>query len=314
MKKNLAHSGLLGIAIGDALGVPVEFQGRISLDTNPVTGMRAFGVHNQPAGTWSDDSSLTFCLAESLCREFSLDDIAQRCADWYFKNYWTPHGRVFDIGITTRNALNRVQTKKYNPEVCGDAGEYDNGNGSLMRILPLAFYLKDMEDKVLRYETVQRVSSITHGHFRSVFSCFIYTEYLLKIFKGTDKIVAYHELQKEILDFSKEQKFNETEVKLFHHLLENDIREYFRRDINGSGYVLHALEASFWCFLTNDTYKKAVLEAVNLGNDTDTTGAITGGLAGTYYGIENIPQDWINTIVRKEDIIELAEKLETKYF
>lgn len=314
MKKNLAHSGLLGVAVGDALGVPVEFQERIALDTNPVVGMREFGVHNQPAGTWSDDSSLTFCLAESLCGEFNLQDIAQLFADWYFKAHWTPHGRVFDIGITTRNALNRVQSGKYKPELCGEHGEYDNGNGSLMRILPLAFYLKDIEDKALRFEIVHKVSAITHGHFRSIFSCFIYTEYLLKLFKGTDKIVAYEELKPEILAFSQEQEFESKEINLFDRILKKDIRECWRREINGSGYVLHSLEASLWCFLTHDNYKDAVLEAVNLGNDTDTTAAITGGLAGVYYGVENISEEWINTLARKEDIIELAQKLETKYF
>lgn len=312
--KNITKNGLLGVAIGDALGVPVEFTSRRSLNDNPVTNMRAFGTHHQAAGTWSDDSSLTFCLAESLCSEFKLHTIANSFVRWFDDKEWTPHGNVFDIGITTRNAIRKIQKGNFKPELCGEFDEYSNGNGSLMRILPLAFYLKDIEDKNKRYELVSNVSSITHGHFRSVFSCFIYTEYLLKLFKGIDKKEAYLSLQQEILDFSTKKEFNPTEIMLFNRLLKHDITDYSRLEIHGSGYVLHSLEASFWCFLHNSTYADAVLEAVNLGDDTDTTGAITGGLAGIYYGIENIPSEWLEVLARKNDIIELAEKLDTNYF
>lgn len=312
--KNITKNGLLGVAIGDALGVPVEFTSRRSLNDNPVINMRAFGTHHQAAGTWSDDSSLTFCLAESLCSEFKLHTIANSFVRWFDDKEWTPHGNVFDIGITTRNAIRNIKTGDFEPELCGEFDEYSNGNGSLMRILPLAFYLKDIEDKNKRYELVSNVSSITHGHFRSVFSCFIYTEYLLKLFKGIDKKEAYLSLQQEILDFATEKEFNPTEIMLFDRLLKNDITDYPRLEIRGSGYVLHSLEASFWCFLHNSTYAEAVLEAVNLGDDTDTTGAITGGLAGIYYGIENIPSEWLEVLARKNDIIELAEKLDNNYF
>lgn len=138
-------SALLGVAVGDALGVPVEFKSRQEISQNPVTTMIGYGTHNQPPGTWSDDSSLTFCLAEALTNDFCLDEIGQNFVKWYNENYWTPNGEVFDIGGTTKQAILRI-AKGENPELAGSSKETDNGNGSLMRILPLLFYLSLLSD------------------------------------------------------------------------------------------------------------------------------------------------------------------------
>ena len=145
MVKNKVLDGLFGVCVGDALGVPVEFVRREELKSAPVNGMIGFGHYNQPPGTWSDDSSMTFCLAESLCKGYNIYDIADKFSEWLFYNYWTPHGKVFDAGTTTREALGHVKNVQH-PSMAGGREEYHNGNGSLMRILPIIFYVKDFDD------------------------------------------------------------------------------------------------------------------------------------------------------------------------
>ncbi|WP_374174284.1 O-acetyl-ADP-ribose deacetylase [Flavobacterium tructae] len=301
-------SGLFGLAVGDALGVPVEFYSRSDLKENPVSEMIGFGTHYQPAGTWSDDSSLAFCLAESLCNGYDLSDIARNFVKWYSTELWTPHGKVFDIGIATRNAIHNIG-KGHEPELCGGFEEKDNGNGSLMRILPLVFYLKNEKDIEVIYKKVKEVSSITHAHFRSGFACFIYVVYCLELLNANDKTEAYRRMQDVVAGFLRDKKFSPVELQLFDRILKSNIAEYPENEIHSSGYVLHSLEASLWCFLNWNSYEGTVLKAVNLGGDTDTTAAITGGLAGIYYGIENIPQKWILGLARKNDIDDLCERL-----
>ncbi|KAF2331194.1 ADP-ribosylglycohydrolase family protein [Flavobacterium ginsenosidimutans] len=310
--KNTIEPGLFGLAVGDALGVPVEFQSRAYLKENPVTDMFGFGTHHQPIGTWSDDSSLAFCLAESLCAGYDLNDIAKNFVKWYSADLWTPHGQVFDIGIATRNAILNI-SKGHQPDLCGGFSESDNGNGSLMRILPLVFYLQKENDIEVIYQKVKEVSSITHAHFRSVFACFIYVIYCLEILKDKDKFEAYKDMQFVLSKFLKDKSFNSVEIGLFDRILKNDISKYNENEIHSSGYVLHSLEASFWCFLNSDSYEETVLKAVNLGQDTDTTGAIAGGLSGIYFGLENIPQKWINNFARVKDIKDLTDRLSIKY-
>lgn len=305
--ENIIKAGIFGVCIGDALGVPVEFKSRETLKMFPVTEMQEFGSWNQPKGTWSDDSSLTLCIAEELTKGYDLEKIGQSFVKWNKYGHWTAHGRLFDIGGTTRHSIARL-IKGESARFSGNIFEEDNGNGSLMRTLPLAFYLKDEENIEKLYQTVKEVSSITHGHFRSVFACFIYVIFAIELIKGKDKREAYHHTQKLALEFAEIQGFNLKEIQLFDKVLRNDISTYSEDEIRGSGYVLHSLEASLWCFLNSESYSESVLKAVNLGEDTDTTGAITGGIAGIYYGFENIPEEWISVLARKEDIEKLCEK------
>ncbi len=299
--------GIIGVAVGDALGVPFEFKDRAILELNPVNDMVGYGTHNQPLGTWSDDSSMTFCTIDSLCNGYDIVDISKKYSKWYNNNLWTPRGSVFDIGITTRKAINLID-QGVKPEITGGFDEYSNGNGSLMRILPLVYYLKNEPSIDKRYLKILEVSSITHAHFRAVFSCFIYVEYGILLLKGLDKKSAYDRLKKEINDFVSKERFDAKEIIMFDRLLRKDITKKERFNIKGTGYVLRSLEASLWCFLTSDNYEKAVLKAVNLGSDTDTTGAITGGLAGLYYGFGAIPETWKFQLARYEDIEELIER------
>lgn len=320
-KNKTVHSALLGVAIGDALGVPVEFKDRTYLNTNPVTDMVGYGSHNQPVGTWSDDSSLTFCLAEMLTNKYDLKLLANRFINWYHYGYWTPHGVVFDVGIATSRAIDRLE-QGVNPLMAGGAEDNDNGNGSLMRILPLVFHVKDMDIKQ-RFQYVSDVSSLTHRHIRSVIGCFIYIEFALQLLKGLDKFEALEQTKDIVKKFLNNNPIcSDNEINKYHRILMNPmenyeigpIYDYPEEDIFSSGYVVHSLEAAMWCIFKEEDFENTVLHAVNLGSDTDTTAAIAGGLAGLLYGFESIPQEWIDKLARKEDIIDLCTKLEKKYF
>jgi ADP-ribosyl-[dinitrogen reductase] hydrolase len=298
---------LFGVAIGDALGVPVEFRSRNDLEKDPVREMRSYGSHFQPAGTWSDDSSLTFCLADALTERYNIRKIADKCAQWYFNNLWTAHGNVFDIGNSTRIALGNIKSG-IAPHEAGGKDESSNGNGSLMRISPLVFYLieKSVQE---RFEITAEVSSITHGHIRSILACFYYLEFCSLLAQGTKPKAAYTEINATLPDFLSKLKIPEQELNLFNRLLDNSMLTLSQDHIESTGYVIHTLEASIWCILHTDNFTDAVLKAVNLGSDTDTTGAVTGAMAGLIYGYDSIPDEWISVIAKKKEIEQLAEKL-----
>ncbi|MEC5158589.1 ADP-ribosylglycohydrolase family protein [Chryseobacterium sp. MP_3.2] len=303
-------SALFGVAIGDALGVPVEFKSRETILQKPVTDMIGYGTYNLPPGTFSDDGSLTFCLAEALSHDFDLHRIGQNFIKWRDENYWAARGELFDIGIATNQAITQLK-EGINPELAGNTNTESNGNGSLMRILPLVFYIKDLPISE-RYEITKKVSSITHGHIRSIIACFYYLEFAREILLGKEKFGIYKKLQVEIPNFLSSLSITPSEISLFDRLLEKDISVLEENKILSSGYVLHSLEASIWCLLTTENYKEATLKAVNLGEDTDTTAAITGGLAGLLYGIEDIPKNWIELLARNEDILDLGNRLAQK--
>ncbi len=302
---NKLYGGIIGLVVGDALGVPVEFQSRKELKKNPVIDMREYGTHNQVKGTWSDDSSLTLCLIEQLIEGYDTDKIGDKFVKWYRENYWTPYGNVFDEGTATITAINKYETGKYSAIECGGAKEYDNGNGSLMRILPMVYYTMKMEKKE-RYEKIDQVSSITHAHKRAVIACNIYIEFARQILQGIEKLTAYNNMKREIIEYYE----NNEDLEKYARILKSDIAMVEEENINSSGYVVDTLEAAIWCFLNTTDYSTCVLTAVNLGDDTDTVAAIAGGLAGIYYGIENIPKNWVNILARKEDICNLLKKFE----
>jgi ADP-ribosyl-[dinitrogen reductase] hydrolase len=312
MKRYPTIDILLGVAVGDAIGVPVEFRSRGLLARDPVTGVRGYGSHHQPPGTWSDDSSLTFCLAEMLCSGYDLDDLARRFINWKQHAYWTAHGNVFDIGNGTAMAIDDL-ADGVAPLLAGGDGEDNNGNGSLMRILPLVFYLND-KDIAARFAITSEVSSLTHRHERSAIACFLYLEMALALLQGKDLPGAYQRICGETGDWlsgAGEAIRRETH-RYFSRILSGKIATYHEREIFSSGYVIHTLEATLWCLLTTGSYRDAVLRAVNLGEDTDTTGAVTGGLAALAYGSETIPAAWLESLARKEDIKELGRRLAIK--
>ncbi len=306
-RKQISNAILFGLAVGDALGVPVEFKSRESIRQKPVTDMIGYGTYNLPPGTWSDDSSLTFCLAEALVSGFTVEALAKNFVQWKYNNYWTPYGNVFDIGIATSQAITELRIGTQ-PDIAGGVEESDNGNGSLMRILPLLIYIKD-KPIAERYQLTKQVSSLTHGHIRSVIACFYYIEFARKILQKKNKFDICKELQSEVSDYLASLAINPKEIILFNRLLKENIDEAAEDEIHSSGYVLHTLEASIWCLLTTSSYSEAVLKAVNLGADSDTTGAVTGGLAGLLYGYDAIPKAWVEQLARRTDIEDLANRL-----
>ncbi len=309
-ERNIYKDVLFGVAVGDALGVPVEFRSRVELLKEPVTGMRGFGTHQQPPGTWSDDSSLTFCLAEALTEGFDLNVIGQNFVRWHRKGYWSAHGKIFDIGGITWRALSRIHSGVA-PEIAGDNGDWSNGNGSLMRILPLLFYISG-KPPAERYRLTQQVSGLTHRHVRSVISCFICLEFAGYIISGMDKNEAYTSLRSVTPGLLESFGISHDEIRHFDRIMRKNIFNLPPEEIASDGYVVHTLEAALWCVMKTSCYKKAVLKAVNLGRDTDTTAAVTGGLAGLLYGYDSIPEEWISVIARRKEIEKLAERLELR--
>lgn len=306
-------SAILGLAVGDALGVPVEFMSREALQKNPVKILREFGTHQQPKGTWSDDSTMTFCLMEMLAQGYDLRKLGNHFVNWYRHAHWTPHGVVFDMGNTTRQAIRELELGEVAPQDAGGKDIQSNGNGSLMRILPLIFYTKEMPIEE-RWKMTKDVSSLTHGHFIACFACFIYLEYARLLLQGKNALDAYKEMILLVNNFIQTQDFPKEHLAEFNRILlaTTPLYQLPKKVINSGGYVIDSLEASFWCLLKHQNYSETVLAAVNLGRDTDTTGAITGGLAGILYGEEGIPMTWVAYLARFNDIIDLIDRLQIK--
>ncbi|MDO4937534.1 MAG: ADP-ribosylglycohydrolase family protein [Sutterellaceae bacterium] len=295
---------LLGAAVGDALGVPVEFLPR---DSFCLTDMLEREDAPYPVGTWSDDTSLTLALADNLKAEvFALDPIADAFVGWLYGARYTPHGVTFGIGHSTQQSIQRIRAGVALDKV-GGRTERDNGNGSLMRIAPLAVYLAQVKEIAKRFAIVKAVSSLTHAHDWSVAACFIYIEMLRKLMNGQDKLSAYRDTQNDITAAT--GLITPETLAKYERVLTGDIRQLSRDEISSTGFVVHTLEAALWCFLTTNDYRSAVLTAVNLGLDADTVAAVTGAMAGLYYGFESIPQDWLTKLVKRNDIEAVARKL-----
>ena len=312
---NIWKDGMLGLIVGDALGVPVEFMSRTELMKNPVTGMREYGTHHQPMGTWSDDSSMALAELDSIRTVGTIDytDMMERFSRWCMYGEYTPFGEVFDIGIATSRALMNY-AKGIAPLESGGKTEWDNGNGSLMRILPVCLYLFERQKKVCTSENesiymIHAVSALTHAHVRSQVACGIYY-FLVKAIleeegslenrlqKGMDRAYQYY----------RQDLSNHRELENYKRLADlSEFKENPKEGIKSSGYVVDTLEAAVWCLLHSYSYKETVLMAVNLGEDTDTVGAVAGGLAGLYYKEEGIPKEWLQVLQRREWIEEVLQ-------
>lgn len=297
---------LISFAIGDAIGVPVEFCSRSNLNINPIKDMEEYGTHYQPIGTWSDDTSMTIATVESISNlnDIDYDDIMRNFIRWYKGNEFTATDKCFDIGITCSSALSRFNGG--NALECGLNDIRSNGNGSLMRMLPIAFYCyyKKMSNNDV-YDIVKNISSLTHAHEISIMGCYIYTIYVMLLLNGYNKVKSY-KLVKE-MDYS---MFSNETVEIYDRILKKDIFKLKVKDIKSSGYVVDTLEAALWTILNTKTFSSSILTAVNLGDDTDTIGAITGSIAGIIYDSNSIPKTWINNLKKREYLIELSKKFE----
>ena len=313
MDEKIIKGMLLGLATGDALGVPVEFDSRRSLKKNPVVNMREGGSWGQAAGTWSDDTSLTIAAMESITRLKRIDyqDIMENFLQWYEHDAFTATGSRFDIGNTTRSAIVRFSRKLLPPTKCGATDEHSNGNGSLMRILPATIYLFGTRGKIGDDELkiIHEFSALTHGHIISCMSCGIYSLIVAQILNGKNISEAF------VLGMDDAKKFYGTSdaFKKFSRLCEKNFASLPEEKISGSGYVVDTLEAALWCLLNTNDYKTLALKAVNLGEDTDTVGAVAGGLAGIIYGVEAIPVEWLNVLKRRDYLEKICADFSTLF-
>ena len=302
------ENGIIGFVVGDTMGVPVEFNSRGKLLLNPVTEMLEYGTHNMPKGCWSDDTSMTLATMDSIikCKEINTNDMADKFIKWYRNGEYTATGIMFDIGTTTQQALVKYQRGIDIASKCGGEREYDNGNGSLMRMLPIAYYcyLKGLEDTEI-LKIVKEVSSITHRHPISILGCYIYVRLAIELLKGKGLLQAYQEIKK--LDYS---YFKEDTIYKYERILNNDIGLYNINEISSNGYIVSTLEAVIWTLINSKSFNETIIKAINLGEDTDTVGACVGGLAGIYYGIENINQKWKDNILRYDYIINMCNEFE----
>ena len=298
--KSRVLGGLWGAVVGDALGVPVEFRSRDRLQADPVTDLREQGTHSQPKGTWSDDSSLMLCTVESLLRhKFDTTDMGQRFVRWSNAELWTPWGSVFDIGFATRSALNRVQ-EGVPAEQAGGVDESSNGNGSLMRILPVALrFANEPPERLL--ELAHRASTITHRHPRSQLACGFYCLLAARLLRGDAPEAAHAAAIQITKDFYRQPPFA-AEVPHFDKIFSSKLAALPESEISSSGYVVDTLTAAVWCLLTSNGYQQTVLKAVNLGGDTDTTGIVAGGLAGIHGGLGAVPENWRLALARARDL------------
>lgn len=304
MEKLQTIKGIIfGHAVADALGVPVEFKSREYLRKNPVTDMMGYGTYHQPKGSWSDDTSMTLCTLESITKnsDINLTDIMKNFAKWCCNGYMTPSGDRFDIGNATYSAIYNFIDGKSFPY--GNNSEYSNGNGSLMRIIPVTLFHTFKKQSPVKYRNdIHNVSMLTHPHIRSVLACGIYDFVLYELIKNPNK-----ESIKIGLDNAYSHYKCIEEIKTYTRLLKYDFDKLPENEIKSTGYVVDSLEAAIWCALNTNSYEECVLKAVNLGDDTDTVGAIAGGLAGALYGYDAIPKKWLNTLIKKEMIDKLCE-------
>jgi ADP-ribosylglycohydrolase len=311
LEKKDILSGVYGLAVGDALGVPVEFMSREEIERNPVTDMRGYGSHNQPIGTWSDDTSMVLATLDAMCRGLNYNVVMDNFTRWFKNADYTAGGEVFDVGNTTCNAIFNYSVGE-DISRCGASDINSNGNGSLMRMLPMVYYILERygeKPTVNALNEIYRLSGLTHNHIISKVCCVYYvyigisiltkksTDTLQEcIINGLDAVIEYYYPNGEL-------PFWDDLTGLVETGRLSSVMDLPIEQIKSSGYVVDSLEASIWSLYNTSSYEEAVLTAVNLGLDTDTIGAIVGSLAGIYYGVENIPTKWVK-VLRNKGLID----------
>jgi ADP-ribosylglycohydrolase len=295
------RGALIGLAVGDALGAAVEFQRPGSFP--PVTGYRAGGPHGLKPGEWTDDTSMALALAHSMAAVgWDLNDQASRYVEWWQTGKYSVNGRCFDIGITIRFALGRFLANK-NALTSGDSSERASGNGCIMRLAPVPIrYAQLYPEKLDELSRLAEESSLpTHASEQCRSACRYLATVLAALINGEDRHAVLSSDWKalRILD----------QIKPLHPLIQEIALGSFRQKqppaIQGSGWVVKSLEASLWAFQDARSFEEAVLRAVNLGDDADTTGAVCGQLAGAFWGESGIPES-LRAELARSDILEGA--------
>ena len=293
---NKRKRALWGFIIGDAFGVPMEFMER---DSFTVCDMIGYGCWDVPAGTWSDDSAMTLITIEHLINDTSLADLKRAFCNWAYRGYWTHNDEPsFDVGLTIAEIISRWE--KIGIYELAKSDVHSNGNGALMRILPIAFYSykRSIEE---RY--VKDYATLTHGHIRSTLCCLHYVYVVHALLDG----LSIRESLKQANNYLA-PKLEDYPGEAIHFENIFTIETLQRDHIKSNGYVVHTLEAVYWSLLNSTSYYDTIYNAVHLGDDTDTIGAIAGGLAGLYYDELNIPEDWMELIPKRQQIDALLDR------
>jgi ADP-ribosylglycohydrolase/protein-tyrosine phosphatase len=296
-----------GHLVGDAAGVPYEFGPPMAPEA---VEFRGHGTHHLPAGTWSDDGALMLALLDALLPAgdapgeadpptFDLGRQAANALAWYDKKAFTPDGVVFDIGGTTSRALSNLR-RGAAPLDAGPSGEHAGGNGSLMRILPLGLVFRDASPEAL-VRMAPQASRVTHGHPRCQVACAVYTLVIADLLRGTAPDLA----QETAIEHCDRAFYELGEPELVDAL--EELRTYPGR--TGSGFVTDAFWSAWEAFTTSASYEETVRKAVAYGNDTDTTAAIAGGLAGAHWGWDMIPKAWLNGMRGRDVAQPLVDRL-----
>lgn len=280
-----AIGAVLGLAVGDAIGTTLEFKPRDSYP--PLTDMVGGGPFRLKPGEWTDDTSMALALAESLAACGSLDpaDLMRRFVSWWLSGTYSVTGDCFDIGVTTATALARFQ--QTGDAMAGDTDAYSAGNGSLMRLAPVAIWGVGAGEAAMR-AAARAQSATTHGAIACLDACEGFALMLLRLIDGAGLDAAL--AAAGALDTTPEVGA----------IFRGCWRDKPRDAIHSSGYVVHSLEAALWCVAGTASFAEAVLLAANLGDDADTTAAITGQLAGALYGRSGIPDAWLDRLAWRD--------------
>jgi len=319
MREKYWLDGMMGLVVGDALGLPVQFRWADEIANRPegpVKGMEGHGTFDMPAGSWSDDSSMALATLDSINELGKLDagDVMINFIKWLCKNEYTPTGMAYDNGNTCTKAIYNFMSSP-NVNTCGITGEYANGNGSLMRIMPVCLYAYEKSKNNKKYSDkdaindVHKIGSLTHNHLRSNMGCGFYYFMTKAILDNKDRMTLQKCLQ---LGIDEGCKFYGNDIsnivnlahygRIFHL---NELKNLPNESLNYSGYVVESLEAAIYCLINTDSLEECLLKVVNNGNDSDTVAAIAGGLAGLYYGYESIPAEWLDAIIKREWIEQM---------
>ena len=307
MRKSISISdAVLGFAVADALGVPVEGWRREELKKTPVTSMQGYGTYDVPPGSWSDDTSMVVATMEALMEGLDYRRIMDAFCHWRMHGAYTPFGETFDCGITVNTALYRYRQEGLAPTECGADDGDSIGNGSLMRILPLVLYAqRKAMDLDAEMTLIAEGSALTHAHPRAILACKLYTVVLSCLRCHPGRRGVRRGLKRAARLFE-----HEAEIFHFRRILSGSLHRVPESEIESGGYVVHTLEAALWCVLTSKSYEQTVLKAVNLGRDTDTVAAVAGSIAGILYGQRGIPADWLATLLRREYLEDLCRRAE----
>lgn len=304
---NRAQGALVGLAIGDALGTTLEFIPKHAV--KPISDICGGGPFNLKAGQWTDDTSMALCLADSLlaCGEHDPRDQIERYIRWRDHGYNSCTGHCFDIGLTVSSALTRyLHTSDAN---AGLTDERSAGNGSIMRLAPIVIFYAQNKGHCLErlLDYAAQTSLTTHGEKRSIEACRILASLLSKCLLGHSS--KSEVMQHLISEFTVENNLSEPIRELRTAIQIANFEDTSRDQIFGRGYVVDSLQAAIWCFVQTDSFQDGALLAANLGDDADTTCAIYGQIAGAYYGIEGIPQPWLDKLYWRKRILDTATQL-----